>query len=363
MTGSCTIEGSLSMVSARNRAFPFLLTLLAAALAAAHAAALPASLHADESSVFRKIGETETGSGPKSLMFSKDGKTVIAALLFDNGVERFSVEPLGLIQRTILDNTTTGFVELAYNEAAGEIWVSQMLTNSIHVLDADTLEPLRIIDTGGVWPKVIAFSPDGGRAYASHWKSLDVSFIESGTGEILGVVPIPGIPRGLAPGPDGNKLYVANFSSGSVDIVSVGERRVTERIEEGGVAMRHLVVASDGMTAYGSDMYRGRIAKIDLESRSIVWSDRLASNPNTIVLSPDDRFLFVSCRGKNNEVNWHEKGGEHGKIFVLDSSTLDVIDWIWGGNQPTGLAVSQDGTLLVFSNFYDNTIELYEIDL
>jgi DNA-binding beta-propeller fold protein YncE len=35
------------------------------------------------------------------------------------------------------------------------------------------------------------------------------------------------------------------------------------------------------------------------------------------------------------------------------------VDWTWGRNQPTGLAVSPDGRSVAFSNFLDDDIEVY----
>jgi DNA-binding beta-propeller fold protein YncE len=315
-----------------------------------------------QNSGLRKLGEVGTGRGPKSVMFTTDGNSLVVALLFGNGIEIFSREPLLHAQSITLDEHMAGFVELAYNGSAGEIWVSQMLTNSIHVVDADTFEPLRVFDSGGVWPKVITFSPDEKTAYASHWKTLDVSVIDAHTGKVRGAVPVVGIPRGLAASPDGEFLLVTNFSDGGIEIVNAETRRITGRIDGMQGAMRHVVLDAAGDTAYGSDMYRGRVAKIDLSSRAVNWSPRLASNPNTIALSPNGKYLYVSCRGKNNEANWHERGEEYGKIFVLDAITLEIVEWLWGRNQPTGLAVSPDGTLIAFTNFYDDTIELYQIN-
>jgi DNA-binding beta-propeller fold protein YncE len=311
----------------------------------------------------RKIGEIGTGRGPKSLLFTPDGRYLVTALLFGNGIEVYTVDPLRRAKTVRLDEDSTGFVELAYNHRRKEIWVSQMLADAIHVIDGQSFEPLRVIDSGGVWPKVIAFSPDEETAYASHWKTLDVSFIGVDSGKTFARVPLLGIPRGLAASPDGQYLYIANFTNGSLEVARTDTASIRRRAESGPGAMRHVVLDAAGRTAYGSDMYRGRISRIDLVDLSTTRSARLASNPNTIVLSATDKYLFVSCRGKNNDANWHERGPEYGKIFVLDASTLMVIDWLWGRNQPTGLALSPDGSVLAFTNFYDNTIELYEVAL
>ena len=40
---------------------------------------------------------------------------------------------------------------------------------------------------------------------------------------------------------------------------------------------------------------------------------------------------------------------------------MSIVKTFYGGNQPTGLDVSPDGSLLCFSNFQDANIELYKI--
>ncbi|MBT3273038.1 MAG: hypothetical protein HN368_07800 [Spirochaetales bacterium] len=315
----------------------------------------------DRSNLIEKMGEVSTGDGPKSLMFTPDGRFLVTALLFGSGIEVYSVEPLSLAEKIVLDDIVTGFVELVFNQSRNEIWVSQMLTHSIHILDGDTYQPLRVIPSGGEWPKVLAFSSDENTAYASHWITKDVSFIDVHSGDLTALVPIPGIPRGLAVSKNSRELYAANFTTGALEIINREQKLITDTVETGPGAMRHVVLDSAGVAAFASDMYTGRITAIDLRDRSFRKSGRLASNPNTIVLSSDDRYLFVSCRGRNNDVDYRMKSPERGKIFILDTRTLEIVDWIWGGNQPTGLALSPDNSMMVFSNFFDNTIELHDI--
>jgi sugar lactone lactonase YvrE len=71
--------------------------------------------------------------------------------------------------------------------------------------------------------------------------------------------------------------------------------------------------------------------------------------------------LFVCSRGPNNPVDWTAKGPLFGKLYCLDPLTLAVTDWAWGGNQPTGLAISPDGRFVCFSDFLDARLEVYAI--
>ena len=51
-----------------------------------------------------------------------------------------------------------------------------------------------------------------------------------------------------------------------------------------------------------------------------------------------------------------------GKIYLMDTETLQLADWQWGGDQPTGLDVAPYGEALAFTNFLDNTVERYQLE-
>lgn len=309
----------------------------------------------------RKIGEISTGPGPKSLLFHPDGVRLVTALLYGSGVDVFSLSSFDREIIVTLDNSTTGFVEMAYQKQRGELWVSQMLSDSVHVLDGETLQPIRSISTGGQWPKGVEFSPDGKTAYVSHWNSEDVSFLDTETGEAVATVAIPGIPRGIAVSGDGAELYVANFSNGTIAVVDVGTAAISRIIGCGPGAKRHIVIDHTRQLLYASDMFTGRVTVVDLIDYSFKHTDRLGSNPNTIVLSANGNYLFVSIRGKNSAVDYRLPGPEYGRILIIDTDTLEVLQELPAGNQPTGLALSPDQSLLAYSNFLDDTIEVYEI--
>ena len=85
------------------------------------------------------------------------------------------------------------------------------------------------------------------------------------------------------------------------------------------------------------------------------------SHPNTIVLSPDKKLLFVSTRGRNNPDSYIVSGPEFGVVQVFDASTGVLLDALVGKNQPTGLDLSHDGRMLASSDFLDANINIYGI--
>jgi hypothetical protein len=71
----------------------------------------------------------------------------------------------------------------------------------------------------------------------------------------------------------------------------------------------------------------------------------------------------VSCRGANNPESYYIPGPEWGSILVFDTTTGKGLDAVIAGNQPTALDVSDNGRLLVFSDFLDNRRRVYAIPL
>jgi hypothetical protein len=48
-------------------------------------------------------------------------------------------------------------------------------------------------------------------------------------------------------------------------------------------------------------------------------------------------------------------------VLLIDTETGEMLDAIVGGNQTTGLEVSDDGTLLAFSDLLDNRVVVYSV--
>ncbi len=303
--------------------------------------------------------EMPTGAAPKGVAFLPDG-TIAVTELRGRGLSVYG--PDGHRRQVeIPPGGAGGFVELAVLPGRGEVWVSQMNTNSIHVLGTAGLGYRGTVYSGGSWPKVILPSPDERRLYVANWEGRSVGVVDTASRTLIGVIPVGGTPRGLAVTNGGRFLWVCLFDSGAVDIVDTRALTVVDRIERGLGAARHIVPSGDGSLVYLSDMLRGTVEIIDAASRQTVRTRRVGRNVNTIALSPDGRFLYVSERGPNNPESYLLKGSEFGRLFVLDAGTLETVQEIWGRHQPTGLAVRGDGRMVAATDFLDDNVALYEV--
>jgi len=307
-------------------------------------------------------GEYETGRQPKSAYFSPDGQRLFVPLLAQHGIDVFRVNG-GYLQYerrlTVPGSNAAGFVEAMCDERRRELWVSNMEDNRVHIYDLDTLEYKQSVSTGGVLSKVIVQSPDGSITVVSNWVSMNISVFNSDTKELLRRIPVGGIPRGMTFSPDGSTLYAAIYDTALVAVIDMAQNRVVTRyrLYDGDGANRHIIYR-DGRL-YVSDMLRGTVNIMDAQTGRLIRSARIGLNINTIILSPCGRYVFASSRGRNNPADYTIPGPDFGAVYILDAETLAVRERIWGRNQPTGLAISPDGRMLVFTDFLDANLELY----
>ncbi len=311
--------------------------------------------------VLTKIGSYKCGRQPKQVLFSPDSKYIIMPLLDDNGFDVFSVQEKKIIKRINPPNSAkVGFAEGLFIPQKNTFLVSQMTTANVYEYTYPAFEFKRTIPTTGDWSKFIAFSSEKQLLAVSNWVSNDVSIIDYKTGNCIKKISTGAAPRGLYFIEGGKTIISLSFDDGFIEKfdVETGKQLAVIKVADG--AMRHIVLNSDNTKAYVSDMYHRLVYEVNLETFKITGKTEVFNNPNTIKLYKD-RWLFVSSRGPNNKEDYTKRSPQNGKIQIIDTSSMKVIQAFEGGNQPTGLDISPDGRYLCFSNFQDENIELYEI--
>lgn len=308
-----------------------------------------------------KIGTYKCGTQPKQVLFSPDSKYVIIPLLEDNGFDVFSVAEKKVIKRINPPHSEKlGYAEGLFIPEKQAFFVSQMTTGNIYEYSYPGFTYKRTISTTGTWSKFIAYSNEKNLLAVSNWVSNDVSLIDYTSGKCLRKLKTGAAPRGLYFIEGGKQIISLSFDSGIIEKFDVESGKRVDSISIEKSAMRHIVMNSSRTKAYISDMYYRSIYELDMASFKITRKTQVFNNPNTIDLL-EDRWLFVSSRGPNNKTDYTKPSPVNGKVQIIDVTTMKVVKSFEGGNQPTGLDVSDDGKILCFSNFQDENIELYEI--
>lgn len=316
-------------------------------------------------SMIEQLAVIKTGMHPKSVEFTPDGKYMVSALLEGTGVDVISAETYKHVKRVEFPEKYAkmrNFVEIVFLPEKNEMWVSQMATNSVHVVDMKDFTYKLTIPTQGIWTKIIAFSNDHKLAFVSNWESHDVSVIDVDKYKVIKKIKAAGIPRGMAVNEDNKFLYVCIFSTGQMQKIDLASLKIVKTMNFPKGAKRHIILDKKKNLFYVSDMYRGSIYVINPIDDKVVKEIPVDSKLNTAKLTPDGKYIFVSSRGPNNKESYLLKGPVFGKVFIIDTATYEIKEWIWGRNQPTGLDISPDGKYMVFTNFLNDELELYKIN-
>lgn len=316
----------------------------------------------------------KTGKQPKSVRFI-DNHRVVIPLLDDNGIQLLDTRG-GKLKDLVLPKRYArkeGFVESEVVPSRKEFWVSQMTTAKIHRYGLESLDYKGTIHTSGKWSKVLWADEAHDQVFLSHWLSHAISIIDLKTLKETRLVKMryKDVPRGLVVSKRKKRLYVAEFKRFYKKmrygrILSYDLKTMSFKSQFGPYgAKRHLALHSISGQAeklYVSDMLHSRVEVYSLKREKLIKKIKVGPKPNTIALSQNNRYLFVSTRGPNNPKSYYLKGPKFGEIYVIDTQKDEVVYKWTTGNQPTGLAVSPDGKTLVTTDFLDFAVRVYRLD-
>ncbi|MCF0241018.1 MAG: YVTN family beta-propeller repeat-containing protein [Treponema sp.] len=314
-----------------------------------------------ESLALNKIKTMNTGSQPKQVLFSPDNKYLVLPLLDDKGfrvINTKNTEDSKVISPP--NSSKLGFAEGLFIPEKNAFFVSQMTTGNIYEYSYPGFEYKRTLSTGGTWSKFIAWNKDKNLLAVSNWVSNNVSIIEYDTGKIKKIIPTGVAPRGISFLSKGEEILVACYDGGQIQKFQTSDGKKLSEYKVEKSAMRHIVLNSSESKAYISDMYHFTTFEFDVKTFTVTRTWKVHNNPNTICLL-NDRYLFVSSRGRNNPEDYTKRSPENGILTVIDVIDGKELLKVSGGNQPTGLDISTDGKFLCSSNFQDDNCDLYEI--
>src|SRR5262245_4214556 len=184
-------------------------------------------------------------------------------------------------------------VGTAVPAAASNLYITNTKSDSVSIIDTNTLEVTGTIKLGAGKPNRIVFHPDGKTAWVVYDKSHDLGVIDAESKKLVKRMKIGGNPYNLAFTPDG----------------------------------RHLLVLD-----WGSDTSNDEIIFYDLKAEKIDGRVAVSTWPAHAIFSRDGKLLYVS-------------GETAGDVTVIDVAQRTVVGRvIHGGGDAMGLALSGDGT-------------------
>lgn len=247
------------------------------------------------------------------------------------------------------------WVSLHNAEGIVPIWVNDFSKNNAVTTAEQKTKPVTVLYPGSVrkdsfrvplietgkTPKVIAKTNDSKYLLVSNWHSRTVSVLELDDkalpyGKVISTVPVTAIPRGIAVDDINKKSYVA-IMGGSTLAVLNNETWKGDSILNVWSSPRHVVMDTSGhlFVSYNS---LGTIACLEAGTGKTLFTASTHSQPRTIVLSKNHRFIFVTCYT-----------GDMVDVYKINPDNFEKIASLPCGGHPVGVDV--------FEN--DNTLEAW----
>jgi YVTN family beta-propeller protein len=142
------------------------------------------------------------------------------------------------------------------------------------------------------------------------------------------VIPVGAGAEGFDVSPDGKEIWVANAGDGTISIINVATKSVTQTVAADTRGANRLKFTPDGkrvLVAGQAGANGAALTVIDAATRGIVKRIAVGRGAAGIVMQPDGARAFVACSPDNN-------------VAVIDLATLEVVGRIDAGGNPDGVA-------------------------
>jgi YVTN family beta-propeller protein len=239
--------------------------------------------------------------------------------------------------------------------------------NSVSVINLNEEEDLPSIEVG-IQPMKIDINTSGTRAYVTNYLSNSVSVIDTDPtsdtrNQVIYTIEQVGLnPIGVGITPDGSRVYVANYTSQDISVIDVVEnsgtfnRVIANRRTD--TKNKDLDINPDGTLAFVTSTNGILILDIDPDTdsqegyNSVIARARSEKETDEVTILPDGTLAFATTTD--------------GDIIIIDALIGSprfgaVIANVKTEKRAKDLDLSPDGLFLYVTNFYDNTVTVYEV--
>jgi YVTN family beta-propeller protein len=241
----------------------------------------------------------------------------------------------------------------------------------VTVIDLNTMETIRSIDTKGGTPRGIGITPDGKTLVTANKDLGNISIIDIESGELIRFVEIgenpefvrvvgqtayvsfePSSKGGPPPKPGEEVIEVDDDDEveepARIAIVDLIEGKVTKEVVGGpeteGIEFSHdgtklIITNEEDDTVTVHDIATGELLKT-------INTESLGIRPRGIKAAPDGSAYLATLEFGNN--------------FVVMDSEFNVVRTVDTGEAPYGIAYNRDGSLIYVAAGKAKTLEVYD---
>ncbi|HLY20531.1 MAG TPA: hypothetical protein VKR61_25060 [Bryobacteraceae bacterium] len=291
---------------------------------------------------FKVISRLPSGPDPHEVIASADGRAAYISNYGSGAYNTLTVVDLAAQKPmpTIDLGALRGPHGLVF--AGGKVWFTAEAAKVIGSYDPGTQKIDLVIGTGQNRTHMIFVTDDLKRIITSNVSSATMTFIDKSAARRPGPGPGPGGPppggdwdetvipvgrgaEGFDVSPDGKELWAANAQDGTISIIDLAAKSVSQTLPGNVKSANRLKFSPDGKLVLVSMLGASDLVILDAASRKEVKRVKIGRGAAGIQMQPDGARAFVACTPDDY-------------VAVIDLKTLEVTGHIDAGKQPDGMA-------------------------
>ena len=283
-------------------------------------------------STLKVIAKITVGNDPHEVIGSADGRTAYVSNYGSGAYNTLAV--VDLISQKALPSVDLGPLRGPHGLVfvGGKVWFTAESAKAIGSYDPATKSVDWILGTGQNRTHMIYVAAGMKMIVTANVSSGTVSIIEKTIGGHPGqgdwdeaVVRVGNGSEGFDVSPDAREIWVANAGDGTVSIIDVARKQVTQTLAADVAGANRLKFTPDGKLALVSTLRGPDVTVIDTATRKTIKRIAVGHGAAGIVMQPDGARAYVAC-------------SPDGYVAVIDLHSVEVIGHIAAGQSPDGLA-------------------------
>jgi len=283
-------------------------------------------------SSLKVIAKIPVGNDPHEVIGSADGRTAYVSNYGSGAYNTLAV--VDLISQKALPSVDLGPLRGPHGLVfvGGKVWFTAESAKAIGSYDPATKSVDWILGTGQNRTHMIYVAADMKTIVTTNVSSGTVNIIEKTMGGRPGqadwdetVVRVGNGSEGFDVSPDAREIWVANAGDGTVSIIDVARKQVTQTLAADVAGANRLKFTPDGKLALISTLRGPDVTVIDAATRKTIKRIAVGHGAAGIVMQPDGARAYVAC-------------SPDGYVAVIDLHSMEVIGHIAAGQSPDGLA-------------------------
>lgn len=277
------------------------------------------------------IARVPVGPDPHEVIASTDGK--YAYVTNYGGGAYNTIAVIDLVEQKALPSIDLGALRGPHGIvfAGGKVWFTAEAANVIASYDPTTKKIDFVFGTGQRRTHMIIVPETLAPIYTTNIGSASLSIIEkiavrAGRDDWdQTVIPVGKGPEGFDLSPDGKEIWVANSQDGTVSIIDVASKKVTQTLAANVKGANRLKFTPDGKRAFISTLGGSDATIIDVTMHTELKRIKLGRGAAGIQMHPDGTRAYIACTPDDY-------------VAIIDLKSLEIVGRIEIGKQPDGIA-------------------------